>query len=233
VRVRLAASAFSILLPWPLRRRFLNRFFGHKIDPGARIGLSWIFPGSVLTMGPGARIGHLNVIRSVEEVRLGEQAAIGTMNWITDNLAGYRGPVSVNCGCQRRSRLTLDRFAAITSRHYFDCSEEITIGEHTVAGGIRSVWQTHYLDLDALEQTCQPITVGASCFISTNCLLLGGAVLPDKTVLGAGSVLISEQSDSFSLYAGSPATKKKAFGSDFPFFNRTVEPIAKPRHPGR
>ena len=75
----MALRVFSLMLPWGLRRRLLNRAFGFEIDPDARIGLSWTFPDK-LVMGPGSRIGSLTVMRSLEEVRMGPYALIGQMN---------------------------------------------------------------------------------------------------------------------------------------------------------
>jgi acetyltransferase-like isoleucine patch superfamily enzyme len=216
-----------------VRRRILNYFLGYEIHREAHIGLSWVLPRSKLVMGPGSRIRHFTVIHSVAEVCLDTNAYIGSLNWITDNLAGYGGPVSTDHERRRRPALTLGRFAATTTRHYFDCSDLIEIGENVIVGGIRTVMQTHYLNLETLEQTCRPIRVGADSFISTNCLLLGGAALPDRTVLAAGSVLIDEKTESHCLYAGNPATRKKVFDSELPFFKRTEDSVMDARRPVR
>ena len=77
----------SILLPWRMRRQLLIRVFGFEIDRTATIGISWVFPEKTLVMGPHARIGHLNVIKSVDAVRMEEGSLIGTLNWITANVA--------------------------------------------------------------------------------------------------------------------------------------------------
>ena len=55
--------------------------FGWDIDRTAYIGRSVILVRH-LSMGPGASIGPLNVIRDLEELRLGEGASIATRNWI-------------------------------------------------------------------------------------------------------------------------------------------------------
>lgn len=145
----LSLRALSVLLPWGLRRRLLNRAFGFEIDPEARIGFSWTFPRKLI-MGPGSRIGHLNVIHSLNEVRMGRYALIGQMNWFTDNLAGFDGPVAETRLRGRLARIELGDFAVVTSRHYFDCSDSVEIGERSVIGGHRSQFMTHSFDLDAL-----------------------------------------------------------------------------------
>ncbi len=224
----LILRALSVLLPWGLRRRLLNQVLGYEIDPQARIGFSWTFPDR-LVMGPGARIGHLNLIRSLEEVRMERFALIGQMNWFTDNLAAFDGPGSDGKLKRRHARLRLGEFAAISSRHYFDCSDTVEIGERSVVGGHRSQFLTHSYDLAILVQDCSPITIGPNSFVGTNCLLLGGSALPPNSLLGAGSVLISEETEPFSLYGGSPAKKRRHCDPEMGFFNRSEEWFLKNR----
>ena len=40
-------KVLSFFLPWSLRRRALNSWFGFDIHPSAKIGLAWIFPGKL------------------------------------------------------------------------------------------------------------------------------------------------------------------------------------------
>jgi acetyltransferase-like isoleucine patch superfamily enzyme len=223
-----ALRAFSLVLPWGLRRRLLNRAFGFEIDPEARIGLSWTFPRK-LVMGPGSRIGHLTMMRSLEEVRMGPYALIGDMNWITDNLAGFEGPVDAEHIGGRRPCLELGEFAVITARHYFDCSDAIEIGDRTSIGGLRSQFMAHSFDFDEMVQDCAPIRIGRNSFVGTGCLLLGGSALPDNALLAAGSVLVNEQTEQFALYAGSPATKKRQCDPEMGFFHRSDEWMLKSR----
>jgi acetyltransferase-like isoleucine patch superfamily enzyme len=218
----LLLRALSVLLPWSLRRRLLNRAFGFEIDPEARIGFSWTFPRKLI-MGPGARIGHLNVIRSLEEVRMDRYALIGQMNWFTDNLAGFDGPGAESRLGGRRARLHLGDFAVVTGRHYFDCSNTVEIGERSVVGGHRSQFMTHSFDLDSLVQDCRPIRIGPNSFVGTGCLLLGGSALPQNALLAAGSVLVTEKTEPFFLYAGSPAEKKRECDPEMAYFHRSEE----------
>src|SRR5437588_12813961 len=70
-----------IVLPSSLRRLVACRVLGWDIHPTAYIGRSVILVDHV-SMGPRATIGHRNVIRALEELRLGEGASIATRNWI-------------------------------------------------------------------------------------------------------------------------------------------------------
>lgn len=227
----LPLRALSLLLPWSLRRRLLNRVLGYEIDPAARIGFSWTFPRKLI-MGPGARIGHLNVVRSLEEIRMDRYSLIGQMNWFTDNLADGE-PGSSDHLKARRARFHLGEFAAVTSRHYFDCSDSVEIHERTVIGGYRSQFLTHSYDFGALVQDCLPISIGPNSFVGTNCLLLGGSTLPPDSMLAGGSVLVNEENEPFALYAGNPARKKKVLDRDLAFFNRSDEWLRENRSAGR
>ena len=48
---------------------------------------------------------------------------------------------------------------------------------------------THSIDLAAGRQASAPVVIGEYGFVGTNCVLLGGSVLPERCVLGAKSLL--------------------------------------------
>ena len=54
----------SLLLPWKMRRAFLEQQFRFQIHPTARIGLAWILP-SRLIMEENTGIGHFTVARNL------------------------------------------------------------------------------------------------------------------------------------------------------------------------
>jgi acetyltransferase-like isoleucine patch superfamily enzyme len=55
------------------------------------------------------------------------------------------------------------------------------------------------------KSTVVPVRIGRNSWIAGNCSLLGGAIMPAKSILGAGSVLNKQFYDEKSLYAGVPA----------------------------
>ncbi len=212
-------GAFSLfLLPWFLRRPLLNLFFGYKIDPSAKIGLSWFFPKH-LSMGPGARIGHLNVCKGLDQVDLGEMATIGRLNWISGFPSNNKHHFVSDEN--RKPQLILCEHAAITNRHIIDCTNSINIGAFSTLAGFRSQFLTHSIDLRDSIQRSRPIFIGRYCFVGTGVIILGGAKLPDKSVLGAGSVLIHEYLEESMLYAGAPAKAIKSLETNCGYFVRT------------
>jgi acetyltransferase-like isoleucine patch superfamily enzyme len=86
--------------------------------------------------------------------------------------------------------------------------------------GFRSQILTHSIDLAAGRQTSTPVEIGAYCFVSSACVVLPGARLPDYCVLGAGAVLPRPVVDTHTLYAGVPARAVKKLPPDWKYFTR-------------
>ena len=194
--------ALSILLPWKLRRWLLCRACGFDIHPTARIGLSFVFPQR-LKMDAHSRIGHLTVCKNLGFIHLGEHSSVGNLDWIT----GFPPGPSRHFAHQpeRRPELLVGAHSAITHRHLIDCTATVTLGPFTTFAGFQSQILTHSIDLAASRQSSAPVTIGAYCFVGTNCVLLGGAALPDRSVLGAKSLLNKAFAEPGHLYGGVPA----------------------------
>lgn len=207
-----------MLLPWFLRRRVLTACFGYRIHPTARIGWSWIFPRQ-LVMGEHARIGHLNVAIHLQRVELGAHALIERGNWITGFPLG--GARHFTHRTNRAPELILGEHAALTKGHHFDCTDRIEIGRFTIVAGYRSQFLTHAIDVEKNRQDAAPITIGEYCFVGTDVVVLGGARLPDRSVLGAKALLAESLSEADWLYAGVPARAIKRFPADAAYFRRT------------
>lgn len=191
-----------VLLPWVLRRHVLRLVYGFQLHPRARIGSSWIFPAK-LVLGEGARIGHLNVAIHLDRIELGAHATIERGNWIT----GFsRGDARHFGHCaQRDPALVMGAHSAITKHHHIDCTDRIEIGAFTTVAGYGSQLLTHAIDLERNRQDAAPIAIGEYCFIGTNVVILGGAQLPPRSVLGAKALLNKPQATAGWLYAGVPA----------------------------
>lgn len=154
-------------------------------------------------MGPQSRIHHGVICKGIDLLEMGEDSGIANFTFIT----GY--PTN---GCKmfkhisdRRCELILGRSAGITSRHFVDCNGGVYVGDFTTVAGIRTQILTHSIDVYSNRQDAKPIRIGKYCFIGTGCILLPGSVLPDYSVLGAGSVLTKACDAPWHVYAGSPA----------------------------
>ncbi len=215
--MKLLGALLALLMPWSIRRRFLEIAFGFDLHRDSHIGFSIILPRRLI-MEKGSRIGHLNVCKGAELLHLSAYASIANLNWITGFPLGDSPHFSQDT--KRAPELLLKPHAAISSRHLIDCTATVTIGAHSIVGGFHSQILTHSVDLHAARQSSAPIEIGDYCFLGTRCVLLGDSVLPHHSILGANSLLQRRWSDPYQLYAGSPATPIKPLSSEMGFFKR-------------
>jgi acetyltransferase-like isoleucine patch superfamily enzyme len=216
--MRAIVFVLSMLLPWQLRRKVLEWLLHYELHSSSRLGLSLIIPQRLI-MGPNSRIDNLTICRGLDLLELGEGAIIGRLNWIT----GYpsQDKRKFSFARERRSALVLHDNAAVTNRHLIDCTAEVVIGSYSTVAGYRTQILTHSIDLSASRQDAQPITIGSYCFLGTGCILLGGSSLPDRSVLGAMSLLNHAFTEELWLYAGTPARPIQPLASDLAYFHRS------------
>jgi acetyltransferase-like isoleucine patch superfamily enzyme len=228
--LKIVFQVLIVWLPWAVRRRLLAAVFGFEIDPTARIGLSLVLPRTLI-MGPHSSIGHGNFAHNLDEIRLDQHARIERLNWI----GGYpaNGERYFRAFPDRRPRLHLHEHAAILTRCIVDCTDEIVIGAFALLAGHRHQLITHAIDLHTANQACAPISIGRYCMVGTGSILLKGALLPDYSVLGAGSVVHKRFETTHTLYSGVPAQPVKALDANLAFFSRTSVESDLPEQPVR
>lgn len=215
--MRLLFRLFVVLLPWWFRRHVLHAVYGYRIDPTAYIGWSWIFPER-LTMGPSARIGHLNVAIHLDRIELGAHALIDRGNWITGfPRSGARHFVHRT---DRDPSLVMGEHSAVTKRHHVDCTDRVEIGAFTTIAGYGSQLMTHSIHLVENRQDAAPIAIGEYCFVGTDVVILGGSRLPARSVLGAKALLNKSFLESGWLYGGVPARPIRPMPADTKYFSR-------------
>ena len=207
----------SFLLPWSLRRSFLEKQFGYSIHPTSHIGFAWILPHRLI-MEEHSRIGHFTLCKNIDLLHLGAHAIIGQLNWIT----GFPSGPSRHFAHQtdRRPELIVETHAGISSRHLIDCTARVRIGAFATIGGFRSQLLTHSIDLAAGRQSAEPIDIGEYSFTGTNAVVLGGSALPHHSVLGAQSLLNKKWDQPYQLYGGVPAKPLKELSPEMEYFRR-------------
>lgn len=208
----------AFLLPWPLRYRALNKWFGYTIHPEARIGLAWVFPHR-LVMEAEARIDHFTVVIHLDEISMETKATIGRGNWIT-GFSTKTNSLHFRHQANRRAALVMGKSSAITKNHHLDCTNLIEIGAFATIAGYRSQFLTHSIDVLTNRQDSLPIQIGAYTFVGTNVVVLGGAALPARSVLGAKSLLNKVYVDEYTLYGGVPARPLQTIPPTAAYFSR-------------
>ncbi len=215
---KIVAQVILFFLPWGIRRRLLNFFFGYAIDPSARIGLSIILARR-LKMDAQSRIHHFVLCKCVDRLFLGVDSGIASGTFITgfpsSDMRYFKAEPDRKC------ELVLGRSAGVTSRHFIDCNGGVYIGAFSTVAGIRTQILTHSINIYTNRQETRSVTIGEYCFLGTGCILLPGTVLPDFSVLGGGAVLTKAYSDTYTIYAGNPALPvKKLDGTETLYFQR-------------
>ncbi|WP_284124061.1 acyltransferase [Parerythrobacter aestuarii] len=210
-------------LPWFIRRPLLSLVPGFAIGKGARIGRS-IIAAARLEMGEGAIIGHLTVVKGLARLELGEGARLGNLNWVT------AVPLSAREFFrhlpERDPSLVLEEQAAITHRHLIDCTGGVRIGAFATFAGWHSQIISHSFDFRASRQDAAPISVGRYSFVGSRAILLKGSSLPERSVLGAGSVYEARDEATLGLYRGNPAQRVGELPDDLGYFQRTTGFVA-------
>ncbi|WOJ94277.1 hypothetical protein R0135_03715 [Congregibacter variabilis] len=216
-KLGITAIFFAGLLSTSALRRWLYVVFcGYEIHRDARIGRAYL-DVRVLNVGAGAKIGDFTIVRNMNDVVLADLSHIGTFNWIY----GDTSCKNFAHKADRVSSLKLGYGASITSRHIVDCTDKVEIGEFSIVAGYRSQLLTHSIDLKACRQDCAPIVVGRRSFVGTNCVILKGAVVPDKSIISASSVFAqTEEATPGQMWVGTPAVAVKKLDDELGFFGR-------------
>jgi|SRR5947207_1082913 len=220
---RLVVLAIIALLPSFAKRICYRLFFGYRIGKRVRIGLSIIdarrceidsdtrighlnllIGVNQLRILDHVRIGHLNLIRGGEEVRLGRFSEIIRMNEINS----IPEPEVVN---EIDPRFSLGDGSIVTTGHKIDFTDRVEIGRRTIIGGRNSSLWTHN------RQRTAPIHIGSFTYVGSEIRIAPGSSIPSKCIVGIGSVITGQLVEEGRLIAGVPAKSIKELSSDDKF----------------
>lgn len=212
--MRRLLALLIVFLPSSLKRRVGGRVFGWDVHPTAYIGPSLILARR-LTMGPGSSIGPFNVVRGIEELRLGERARIAERNWISGFPLGIGHFDHV---ANRHPALILGDHAHITIGHKIDCSDRVELRDYAVLAGFQTTVLTHSLDLVRNRHVTRPIEIGERAAVMTDCVLLSGAQVPAYSIVSAGAVVNTKLTDEYTFYSGNPARAVRKLPENLAYF---------------
>lgn len=179
-RIRLAGLLVAVVLPQRLKCAMYRRVFGWEIASGVHIGFSFIDAEHVV-LGAGAHIGHFNVIRSARSFSMGEGAYVKHLN-------DFFGRPPVGRFVDRS--IEVGQRSLIMSRHFFDLSGTIVIGDDVIIGGRASQFWSHsrFKHLGGPELEPRRLDVGDRVYVGARATLVHCAI-PCDAVVGAGAVL--------------------------------------------
>ena len=206
-------SLFISILPTFLKTLVYRYFYGYKIGKGVKFGFGVVIVGvPKLEIGDHTTIGHFNVMYYVKEIIIGEHTRIGYCNVMRGgdriNIGRYATilrfnvlnsilkPDVVN---EMDPTLNLGIGTVVTTGHWIDFTDRITIGHNSIIGGRNSSFWTHN------RQRTRPIDIGPHCYLGSEIRVAPGVEVQPLCVIAVGSVLIGNYDLSRSLIAGNPA----------------------------
>jgi acetyltransferase-like isoleucine patch superfamily enzyme len=206
-----------MLLPHSTKRFLLRSTLGWSIGEHTKIGCS-IFLCAPVRIGANCQIGHFNVFRDLKTLEIGNETKILNLNhFMASKEKDWPDAFSIANNSQ------------ITSRHFFDCSGGIRIGNLCLIGGRDTQFWTHFYDSrDGIGRIkWRELTVADRCYVCARATLVY-CKIPSGSVVGAGAVVTKDFSEEVTglLLAGNPAEIKRRFISspaparrDAPDFN--------------
>lgn len=212
-RMRFALAMMVACLPNFLKIRLYRHCWGYRIGSGVRLGLSVFADLGECDIADGVRIGHLNLFVGTARLGIGREARIGHLNV-------FRGGTSITLGAFASvlrgnvfnsipdaevvsapdATFELGDGAVVTSNHWLDFTDKISIGAHAIVGGRGSSLWTHN------RQRTRPIEIGPHVYIGSEVRMAPGAAVGAFSIVALGAVVMQHFTDQRVLIMGNPAT---------------------------
>jgi acetyltransferase-like isoleucine patch superfamily enzyme len=209
---RMIFGVLLALLPSWLKVPLYRWLYGYQIGKGVRIGCSAFVGVGSCRIGDGVRIGHGNLFYQIDDLTIGAQVQIGFLNLFR---GGQRIEIGSYVTILRKnvfnaildpdfvepveSVLMLGCGSVVTTGHWLDFSDGITIGDHSIIGGRNSSFWTHN------RQRGRGIAVGHHCYLGSEVRFAPGVEVAPCCIVALGSVLMGRCEEQRSLIAGNPA----------------------------
>lgn len=195
-------------------------FFGYKIGKHVHIGFS-IIDADKCEIGDGVSIGHFNVFVGTKKLSIGEKTKIGMLNV-------FRGGDEIRIGryCEvlRLNEINsipepdvinpidpvfiLGDGSMIAASHKIDFTDRVEFGKRVILGGRNSSLWTHN------RQMTKPIKIGNYSYLGSEIRVAPGGEIPEKCIVGMGSVITKNFLNENRLIAGVPAKEIKELDED-------------------
>ena len=212
--LKIAFGLSLSLLPSSLRKLVYRWFYGFHFGKNVKLGLGVSFIGVTrCQIGNNVRIRHLTQFWNVKELHIGDHVQIGYLNMFRGGnrieLSPYvtilrfnifnsiPNPDVVNV---TDPQLFLGSGAFVSTSHWLDFTDRISIGPHSIIGGRNSSFWTHN------RQRTRPITIGSHCYLGSEIRVAPGVDVESFCVVALGTVLIGKYLTMRSLIGGNPGT---------------------------
>lgn len=194
-KMKIVLAALISLLPLNGLRVFGYRLLGYRIQE-SQIGFGTIIAVDEVSM-ESCKVGPFNLFIGPLKVHIHRGASIGNRN---EFVCGYWVLRDEYKSAQYLRRLEVCDDALITSRHYFDLSGSLVLGERSWIAGIDSQFWTHGAGVKERD-----IKIGSDCYLGSAVRFAPGSSIGDHVVVAMGSVVSGALSESNALVGGVPA----------------------------
>jgi acetyltransferase-like isoleucine patch superfamily enzyme len=199
-KLKLVLAALIGFLPLNGLRVLGYRLLGYRIQ-NSEIGFGTIIVADEVWID-SAKIGPFNLFAGPMKIRIHRGASIGNRN---EFICGYwvLRPEYKDYGYSRTLEICDE--ALITSRHYFDLSGSLVLGERSWIAGIDSQFWTHGAGVKERD-----VKIGADCYIGSAVRFSPGSSIGDNVIVAMGSVVSSQMTELNALIGGVPAKVLKS-----------------------
>ncbi len=215
--LRFALAFLFAALPSRLKVPLYRFAFRYRIGKGVKLGFGVVFlKVQRCQIGDHTRIGAFNLFYRVEELSIGEEVQVGHCNLFRGgrriDIGSYATVLRLNvfnaipepnAVNEPTSLLSLGAGVVVTTAHWFDFTDRLTIGAHTVIGGRNSSFWTHN------RQRTRPVRIGAHCYLGSEVRAAPGVELASCCVVALGAVLTGQYTQPRSLIGGNPAAVRR------------------------
>ena len=178
-KLRIVLAGLICLLPLNELRVFGYRLLGYKIQDSL-IGFGTIIAVDEAVI-ESAKIGPFNLFVGPMKVQIHRGASIGNRN---EFVCGYWVLRDEYKSAQYLRHLEVCDDALITSRHYFDLSGSLVLGERSWIAGIDSQFWTHGAGVRERD-----VRIGSDCYIGSAVRFSPGSSIGNNIVVAMGSVV--------------------------------------------
>jgi acetyltransferase-like isoleucine patch superfamily enzyme len=199
-KLKIALAILISILPLNGLRVLGYRLLGYRIQD-SRIGFGTIIAVDEAVI-EASRIGPFNIFVGPMKVHIHRGASIGNRN---EFVCGYWVLRDEYKGAQYLRSLEICDDALITSRHYFDLSGSLILGERSWIAGIDSQFWTHGAGIQERD-----IRIGSDCYLGSAVRFSPGSSIGDNIVVAMGSVVSGPLPESNALVGGVPAKVLKS-----------------------
>lgn len=199
-KIKIIFAALISILPLNELRVLGYRLLGYQIRD-ARIGFGTIIAVDEAII-EACKIGPFNIFAGPMKIHIQRGASIGNRN---EFICGYWVLRDEYKDRHYARSLEVCEAALITSRHYFDLSGALVLGERSWIAGIDSQFWTHGIGVSERD-----IRIGSGCYIGSAARFSPGSSIGDEVVVAMGSVISGQLPENNALVGGVPAKVLKS-----------------------